>query len=726
MRWTYYLDEAGDAPIPPGYLLVESEVDFLKKVYEENPLFIRGPYLCSWVKEFCEARDWPYDYRRSSAEELRECCPELDNDQSQRLATRLGEHLASLARPLDALRVTSIVWPDFAWDEEPSPTHAAHWLLWLIESSPEETEQILLRAASSDWRTHSYFPEGKAYTASSAKEAWDLLMEWLRVRDSSTDWRPYPTTELPSGIVRDLRNVWRSEAVASRGSFFEQLLNREAQDRILRAAAEVAADYYLKNPQELSREKLQCLHPHLTPETRVVLSKFVPPENPGEVPEDISSATAWFRDRYLPFRQWEVAYGTSNDHAKVSELAAGFGQWYLDSYLRAISGAPGSERLSWSKAASLGGSTSDHVTLLVVLDGLGYFDAEQLLQFISEESDRLTLDAQEVAFSPLPTITPFAKPSLLNGLNPARALNDAESIGSLEKKDSRVIEALTETGPGEVVIWSLQEPDTAYHARQEREAILEEVRGRLQSLVRRLTKVVHGVPGDRQLKLVISTDHGRLLGSSDRNHPLPPGMEGSGRAAWGALELKFPSSGYMIQDDIAYLHAGRFGLDVFCAVSLSDESFVTSDGRGGSDLFAHGGVYPEEVLIPWLELTRDRSPLDIEATLEGTGIAGSQEEFRLTVNNPSQLNVRLLRLEISRSNVCFDFTETVGSMGSEELDLVWPSWPSKQELESLQVKLRYSLPNGEMQTIAVTLALESEELYAKDDILSDFGGLDEL
>lgn len=726
MGWTYYLDEAGDAPIPPGYLLIEHEVDFLHKVFEEEPLFVRGHYLCSWVREFCETRDWPYEYRRSSVEELRECCPELGREQAQKLAARLGEQLASLPRPLEAVRTAAMLWPDFTWDEDPGPTHAARWLLWLIESKPEETERILLRSVSSDWRMQTSAPEASAYTASSAEEAWDLLMGWLRVSDSNIDWRPYPLAELPGEIAQDLRKGWRREAVASRGEFFDRLLSRAPQVNILRAAAEVAAKYFSSNPQELSREKLQRLHRYLAPETQLVLSSFVPPEHPGAFPEDIRSATEWFRDRYLSFRQWEVVYGTDKDHTAVRELAATFGRWYLDSYLRAITGGSGSERLSWSKAASLGGMSSDHVTLLVVLDGLGYSDSEQLLLLINDRSDRLTLDAQEVAFSPLPTITYFAKPSLLKGLNPARALDDAENLGSLEKKDSRVIEALTAADPGEVVIWSLQEPDKAYHAREERDAILEEVRGRLQSLAGRLVKVAHGVPAERQLKLVISTDHGRLLGDSKRKHPLPPGMEGRGRAAWGTLKEDFPSSGYMIDNEIVYLHAGRFGLHAPCAVSLSDESFLTSDGRSGSDLFTHGGLYPEEVLIPWLEFIRDRSPLDLEVALRGTGVAGSQGELRLSVDNPSELTVQLTRLEISRNDAYFDLTETVDSMSYRELGLIWVSWPSKQELENLQVKLRYSLPSGEVQTVSVVPSIESEELYAKDDILSDFGGLDEL
>ena len=44
----------------------------------------------------------------------------------------------------------------------------------------------------------------------------------------------------------------------------------------------------------------------------------------------------------------------------------------------------------------------------------------------------------------------------------------------------------------------------------------------------------------------------------------------------------------------------------------------------------------------------------------------------------------------------------------------------------MQVTLRYSVPSGEIQTVAGVPSLKSEELYAKDDILEDLGGLDEF
>jgi hypothetical protein len=118
--------------------------------------------------------------------------------------------------------------------------------------------------------------------------------------------------------------------------------------------------------------------------------------------------------------------------------------------------------------------------------------------------------------------------------------------------------------------------------------------------------------------------------------------------------------------------------------------------------------------------------LHLEVTLSGRGVAGSEGKLHLSVNNPSDLPIELVRLELSRDNVYFDLAETIDAMSPGEVELTWASWPSSQELANLQVKLHFCPPNRDIQIIAVIPSLESEELYVKDDILGDLGGLDEF
>jgi hypothetical protein len=76
------------------------------------------------------------------------------------------------------------------------------------------------------------------------------------------------------------------------------------------------------------------------------------------------------------------------------------------------------------------------------------------------------------------------------------------------------------------------------------------------------------------------------------------------RAAWGG-----PSNANDLRTDFelfadekaARVHPERFGLLQPAIVAIGEDSFVNSDGSKGAEWFPHGGVWPEEVIIPWLE-----------------------------------------------------------------------------------------------------------------------------
>ncbi len=236
MRWPYYLDESGDAPVPAGYLVVEYEVDFLREALTEKPLFIKGRQLCLWAEELCKARNWPYERRASPAVELQRCCSGLTDEQARQLALRLGEGLADLSRPLRDVHVAALLWPGFSWDDEPGPTHAARWLLWLTQSKPGEMEQLVLDSIASVWSVHSSGPEIQAYAAVTADQAWALLKEWLRVSASEVDWSSFPLPELPLETMQRLQSEWRLDAIESKGGFFNELRDKAPQAYILDGA----------------------------------------------------------------------------------------------------------------------------------------------------------------------------------------------------------------------------------------------------------------------------------------------------------------------------------------------------------------------------------------------------------------------------------------------------------------------------------------------------------
>ena len=718
----FLLDESGDNPVPSDYALATDEVSFLRGIFAVERLQVRGERLCTWAAAIADARGWPYARLQSPAAELQAACPDLSTAEAEAWIAAIRPQLGGLARPLSLPEILLKYWPTAGiWGQQPGTLHAFHWLEWLARVTLIPSELMLLRAMGRRW-AEAYPELARAYGAESPAQAWTFLLEWLRAAPTTTDWPPVPLDAVPAWIQQRLRDYWAVPSVADPASFFGDLLRLGAHRDVLRVAADLVASYFRQHPEALTREQLATLEAHLGLDTTSELRMLLAPEDPGEAPELLDALFGWFMVRYLPFREWEAQRGNDDDRRRVAAIARAFGERYLALYSQACVGGPGAEYLSWRRVANLA-RVGDALTLLIVLDGLGYRDAQQLWEYIGLQSRRLALDALDLALAPLPTVTHFAKQALQNGLPPGLAI-EAETPNRVERRDEAVIAVLNKDEPGPLVIWSLLEPDRTYHQHQSRETAFSQVRGQLRSLAERIVRVAHAAPEERRLRISVATDHGRLLGASERSMAVPDGMQAHGRAAWGDAAKNFGEAGFLIDGDLAYLSRQRFNLPTTVAVLLSDATFVTASGATGTEPFPHGGVYPEETLIPWLVLSRDRRMLPLAAKLSGKGVAGTAGRALLTVVNPNDVAVRLQAVELSSPSLRLEpEQQRVGAKSKQEIGLALTPWPDAKTAAVAQGRLRYTLPGGESGEVDLQITLESEELYSSDDILNDLGEL---
>ena len=144
----------------------------------------------------------------------------------------------------------------------------------------------------------------------------------------------------------------------------------------------------------------------------------------------------------------------------------------------------------------------------------------------------------------------------------------------------------------QLYIWRVQEPDRTYHKHNGSGTLLRDVEAQLDAAANKIVDLVDQVPDELSLQIIVATDHGRLLGKSTRRIAVPPGMISHGRAAWGDAGRSFDASGYIIEDEIVYLHGVRFGLTQDVAVALNQDTFRTNDGKGGTEVYPHGGLFP--------------------------------------------------------------------------------------------------------------------------------------
>jgi len=709
----FILDPSCKAPHDKEFLLVDDDLTLLRGVLAHQPLFVCGERLCRWASQIAEARGLSQVWRKAPAQELLEECPGISLSEAESIIGRIGAQIDDLPRPLFIDDVVRMMWPnEILFHTEPSVQHAFAWLVWCIGKSLTSEEIALLCVVVEKWMVNSSVDLRRAYHVMTSDDALEIVKAWLGIKKDTFDW-PAINLELPKVLLGRLVNDWKKQLVKTEGAFFQDLVDLNPNREILFQAARVTSGYFQTNPTFLNQSRVAALKPYLSIDESDKLYILLPPEDPGTSPENFHDVIDWFKTAYLPYR----LRAPKEKAGRVREIARDFAVKFLDFYAKSHAGGEGAEVLSWCKTAHLDKS-SDGITLLVVLDGLGIRDGEYFVDQFQDKSQRLELDVFDIVVSPLPTVTCFAKPALLTGFHPACALEE-DRVGIVERRAPEVVKALNDAVPGDVVIWSILEPDHTYHQSIDSKSIRTEVDGWLHGFSTRLVDIVQQVDASKKLRVIITTDHGRLLSSSQRLHQVPQGMEAHGRAAWGTSDIHFDEKGYFIDGDLVYLHPERFGVPQVCALLLNDESFVMSDGRGGKEAFPHGGIYPEEVFIPWIQFSRDRGTVSIDASLSGKGVAKSNGTYVLEILNTSAIQIQVLELEIQKIGYKTRLTLDVAPMGMKGQSIPVPSWPTTSEAISLEATIIYSLPNGERKSLLIKPSLVVEEMYQQIDILGE-------
>lgn len=714
------LDRIGDAHVPQGYRVLTSEVEFLRHVTGGEPLLVRGASLSDWAEAYFQARGVQYREAPSPTRELQAFCPDMTPAAVQALLNKMGDAYFELPRPLAPAQLLHELYPRRLWHEEnPTAKHAAEWLLWLYESQPPAWLQPLLRSLCERWQLDAPDTLGLVYSATDAEAALQLLDAWLWL-EPAPQYAAFG--EFPQPIPPALRNrasmIWRERATATKGDFFEQVHAQPTPFILKRLAAQETAHFYLHQPQHMTQKRLSQLAEYLPDSELQELRRRLAPPSPAHLPDQPEEVLRWFAASYLPYRLWQSANAVVEAEEQVEEAAQGFAYWYLDRYPKALMGHAMRDLLSFTQAIDC--ASADAVTLLIVLDGLHAGDARQLQQKIRASALRLALITDRLVFAPLPTVTEFCKPALFCGVPPARAAS-VKPIGVILAEDVAPVEELQSAVPGQLYIWRILEPDRTYHKHNGSGTLLRDVEAQLDAAANKIVDLVDQIPSELSLQIIIGTDHGRLLGKSTRRVAVPPGMTSHGRAAWGDTGRSFDTSGYAVEDEVVYLHGVRFGLTQDTAIVLNQDTFRTSDGKGGTEVYPHGGLFPEEVIVPWMVFARDVEMPKLLLSISGDGTAGKRGQLVLYVSNLGDVKVTLEEVQLQfpiRGNQTIPHTVTLDPRVTEHYQLDLEPWPTADDARQTRARVQMRLPNGLPFEIEAQVTIRSQDMYDRGtDIL---------
>lgn len=709
------LDRLGDLPAPPGFRIIDSEVDFLRWATDDTPLLIRGQSLCAWAESFYSLRGQPYRYEESPSAILQRMFPALSSDQARRLSEKMG--LVSISP--DEVSLTSILnycYPmdSSLWQGTVSPDHAARWLIWLCSHQPDEAEKVILNEFSHLLEDRAgNAPEGQVYRATNQESAKLLLYTWLGLTEDIQDigLGEFPLN-IPTDLYNEIRSLWMRRLIDSEGRFFKQMLNFPLSIRLRQELAQLAAQYYEQHSQHLTSEIIWQLQPYLSPQALASLEKHLPPPDPMPLPQGEEAVLNWFQSEYLPYRLWQARYNDKQAAKRVINLAQTFTDWYLRHYPKWLIQT---DWISFQKSAHLIETAHNVVTFCVILDGLPAWDAEDIARSMYAKIDRLQIQEKHYCFAPLPTVTEFAKDALLKGVPPRLAPNTSP-LGKILPDNKSPLPGLKDAKLGDIVFWCINQPDSAYHfeSRAKRE---RQVRAELDSILHALMEVVEAVPAELALRVIITSDHGRLLNpKSLRRLHVPGGMQAHGRVAWGVLNQKFDEDGFSVDEIAGWVvaHGERFDMSHDMLIAWNEDSFVNF--KTGSEPYPHGGLFPEEAIVPWFVFERDAKQPALQVTVTGKGEAGHSGDITATVVNPTHLRLECFSISFSHGPQVNGHWDIL-PLSKTEFTIALKPYPTQVDLASVKAILLIRQSNGAIFRIEVIPSLDVISLYTRDDSL---------
>ncbi len=712
------LDPYNETSLPDGFKLIDTEVSFLENALSVEKLFIREERLCKWAESFFKGRGIEFKYSRSVTKELLTFYDHLTQEQ----AVKIYEMLKDRDDPdinLSPQEIMNGCYPDLLWRQNPSKDHSAEWLLWLWKENPEDFFVPIIKQVCAVWIEEE--PRlARFYYCHNFKQAEALLHEWIYYIDLELieSFGNFPR-QLPQNLLSEKTEFFNKKIIQTNGNFILNFLEHESshQDKLIITSKSI--EYFKINPNNITNKVYFALRNFATDKELDALNKLQPVSEPQTIPPEPDQMFQWFQNEYLPFRQREVEVNDVEAREISLKRAQEFSFWYLDYYPRGIIKG---NNLVPHKAHEIKEKHKDYVTLFIILDGLNVIDSKILINAIlsNDHSHSFVLVENSYAFSLIPTVTEFTKKHIVNGSFSIDS-EKLEKLGVDIPDNKSPIEILSSAQPGEIVIWRIQEPDSTYHSESKSVDLQTKIKGQLVTISERIKVVVRETPLYSRLRIVVTTDHGRLLGKSQRVVKIPHDMLAHGRAAWGNKKMEFDNKGYLIEGNLVYLSDETYYLDgQTVAVILNDQAY--EHDTYSEETSPHGGLFPEEVILPWLVFERNIERPSFSMSISGAGQANKEGEATLGILNTSSYKATLLTVNVDLG-IHEDKTvinRFVLPKANNDFKLIIKSWPSADQTQTGSLKAEILLPNGEIVIQKISLKeLKSESMYSRDNILED-------
>jgi len=657
------LDPTGLYSPPPGCIEIRTEADWIRYFFQSEDLYwvtgrgLQANRLCDWTRE------WLRVWNKLS----------LIIEEKQNPRNRLNTLFGSVSIPEE--------WTDgeilklaAALDDYPSDNPVAHFLADLTEGDCKNFEfsvrQVWFGSPSiqnlAQWLSiqlpETYRPLERIWQDQMARsdselseyyqtpDKLQLLRQWTGIikplaRVKALGRFPLP---VPKALIEEFRSFWERQFLRNEGRALDELAPNQQSG--MEQIASLAYNILKNRPDWITRERKRKLSSYLNyPELRDLDSLQQPPQpEPLDLNASAKDAMQWATEQYLPFRRWDAAINPSSERPRISDrLAKSFVDWLLKSYpeLRFDNSV-----LNYGVAALIQDFCQEGPVLWVVIDGLGWLDHQELLSYLTRNSGLSIETVLQPRISILPTKTEYAKWSLYTQLPPSHStwVPDAGKgfpiMGIGKRYTDRdykrgALHKDLQQNAHQLYCWDTDKFDHLYHTEQDWQNLYQVQRPYvLEGLARDIEYCIKQHPHPEQLKIVIASDHGQILGEIEQLTNRPEDLDLKGRMAIGKTD----------DPRFVVLDAERYGLPHDISIVKGPASLNAFSHTEKNEIIgSHGGLFPEEVVIGVSVLRQVAVRLAVQAICQGEGEPGKPGALILTVKNLNTVPLTQLCLSIN-------------------------------------------------------------------------------
>lgn len=467
-------------------------------------------------------------------------------------------------------------------------------------------------------------------------------------------------------ILKSKFEYKKGELGTEKNEVLKQRFNQIITEAITKMSGEIVGEikgisfFIRENPSYFSKELFNLIGAKfsLFPQQIEELGQFIPPKFPSEpiLNWDWSQISKWAIDEYFPYKKW--ALQQEKQDKKIEELAESYSEWLYKKYPELKNELSPLVYGTWYRIKEY--IKQGYQILWIVIDSLCWLYLEDVISAFRKKGFSLSSDTLPM-LSMLPSETRFSKSSLIAGKLP----NQIQK-GNLQKysllfeefcKANNIFEyriippdklenvlRKEKFGKQTITCGMTNNPDISMH--KNFYGLERQMKAFFENIAEDNKNFLSHHTFSKPFLLIISTDHGSCM--------IPTNIKGLKEPKDGKIEKEhkrfvYLNSTHNLGENWYFLDKNKYALPESIAIAKG-YSFIGNRKPKG---LIHGGMTPEETLIPHLEFCLQPLELkDVQCYHSSPPIIGTRKQkIELSVRNLNDYEISNVAIYVPSHSV---------------------------------------------------------------------------